>query len=163
MPRIVPHYAECMVESSSRSGNPVSDAIFRAARSHKSLAARLLRPVGLRPGQELVLMTLWHDGPQRMVDLVQTLDSDAPSMTRSIARLEAAGLVQRRSSPHDRRATIVEASQASLALRPTVEAAWDRLEAMTASGLSAEQQTTLRELLGLVEAGLTAEEAGDEQ
>jgi DNA-binding MarR family transcriptional regulator len=143
-----------MVEQSSRSANPVSDAIFRTARLHKSLAARLLRPLGLRPGQELVLMSLWHDGPQRMVDLVQTLDSDAPSMTRSIARLEKVGLVRRHSSPDDRRVSIVEASEASLPLRPAVEAAWAELEALSASALSPAQQEQLRDLLARVEASL---------
>ncbi|BDZ40181.1 hypothetical protein GCM10025863_27950 [Microbacterium suwonense] len=88
----------------------MSHAVFRVARLHKSLAARLLRETGLRPGQELVLMALWRDGPQRLVDLVRRLESDAPSMTRSIARLEKAGLVQRQTSATDRRAVIVEAT-----------------------------------------------------
>ena len=70
------------------SDQPLSRAIFRVARAHKTLAARLLRGAGLRPGQELVLMTLWDDGPQRQVDLVERLESDAGTMTRSLARLE---------------------------------------------------------------------------
>jgi MarR family transcriptional regulator, organic hydroperoxide resistance regulator len=80
-------------------GGPMSHAIFRVARLHKSLAGRLLRETGLYPGQELVLMTLWAGGAQRMSDLAEAVDSDAPSMTSSIARLEKAGLVRRAPSP----------------------------------------------------------------
>src|SRR5690606_17083302 len=126
-------------------GAPLSQAVFRLARLHKSVAAQLLRDTGLRPGQELVLMTLWDAGPQRLVDLVQTLDSDAPTMTRSIARLERAGLVARSRSPHDGRVVIVQATEKSLPLRPQVDAAWARLEHLTAGSASEQRQA---ELLG---------------
>jgi DNA-binding MarR family transcriptional regulator len=117
--------------------HPLSRAIFRLARVHKNLAARLLRDAGLHPGQELVLMALWENGPQRQVDLVEALESDAGTMTRSIARLENVGLVRRSPSPVDRRAMIVELTEAGRALRARVEAAWDELERVTAGGLPA--------------------------
>jgi len=37
---------------------PVSAAIFEMARSHRALAARLLRQLGLDPGQEILIMQL---------------------------------------------------------------------------------------------------------
>lgn len=135
---------------------PLSSAIFRVARLHKSLAARLLRESGLHPGQELVLMTLWRDGPQRQVDLVRTLDSDAPTMARSIARLEKAGLVRRSPSPSDGRATIVEATEASLPLRERVERAWATLERLTTAALSQRRASEALALLAELEAGLQA-------
>lgn len=101
-------------------------------------------------------MTLWRDGPQRMVDLAQTLDSDAPTVTRSIARLEKSGLVTRHLSPDDRRAVIIAASESSHELRPAVETAWARLEASTADALTAEQRRELLRLLSLVETALSA-------
>jgi MarR family transcriptional regulator, organic hydroperoxide resistance regulator len=140
---------------------PLSQAIFRAARLHKALAGRLLRAAGLRPGQELVLMTLWQTGPQRLVDLVQTLDSDAPTMTRSISRLEKAGLVSRRPSPDDRRVTIVQATDASLSLRAKVERAWLELERLTVGELPAERQAEILKALANLEANLTRAHESD--
>jgi MarR family transcriptional regulator, organic hydroperoxide resistance regulator len=133
---------------------PVSSAVFRVARAHKALAARLLRETGLRPGQELVLMTLWERGPQRQVDLVDSLDSDAPTMARSIARLERAGLVRRRPSPTDGRAVIVEASEDALALRQQVESAWVELERVTAGRMPAKRRTEVLAMLAELEANL---------
>lgn len=133
---------------------PLSEAVFRLARLHKSVAAQLLRDTGLRPGQELVLMTLWTSGPQRLVDLVNTLDSDAPTMTRSIARLEKAGLVARSRSPHDGRAVIVQATDASLSLRPQVDAAWATLERLTIGAASPMRQAELIVALQELEAHL---------
>lgn len=135
---------------------PVSHAIFRVARLHKALAGRLLRESGLHPGQELVLMALWADGPQRQVDLVEKVESDAPTMARSLARLEKAGLVGRRPSPTDGRAVIVEATPASDALRAGVEAAWAELERLTAGSLSPRQQADVLAALATLESGLAA-------
>lgn len=136
------------------SAAPLSHAVFRVARLHKSIAARLLRESGLRPGQELVLMTLWHSGPQRLVDLVQTLDSDAPTMTRSIARLERAGLVRRSRSATDRRAVLVEATKQSLSIRGAVDSAWAELERLTVGDASAERIGEILQALGELEARL---------
>jgi DNA-binding MarR family transcriptional regulator len=145
-----------MREQRGFSAGPMSHAVFRVARLHKSLAGQLLRESGLRPGQELVLMTLWAGGPQRQVDLVEALESDAPTIARSIARLEKAGLVARTPSPSDGRAVIVEATEAAAALRAKVEAAWAELERVTVGHLSPAQQAAVLHHLDLLEANLAA-------
>jgi DNA-binding MarR family transcriptional regulator len=145
-----------MSDEMASGAGPLSHAVFRVARLHKSLAGRLLREVGLHPGQELVLMRLWADGPQRQVDLVEALDSDAPTMARSIARLEKADLVHRTPSPTDGRALIVEATDRSLALREKVEHAWAELERLTVGDLSAARQAEIMDALGLLESSLAA-------
>lgn len=65
---------------------PLSHAIFRVARLHKMFAGQLLRETGLYPLQELLMMRLWVERPQRQIDLVRSLDSDAPTMARTVAR-----------------------------------------------------------------------------
>lgn len=144
-----------MIESTGAPGvGPMSHAIFRVARLHKSLAGRLLRDIGLHPGQELVLMTLWVDGPQRQVDLAKAIDSDAPTMARSLARLEKVDLVRRTRSDADRRVVLVEATEASRDLRPKVESVWRELEQLTVGALSAREQADVMRSLRLVETTL---------
>jgi len=133
---------------------PVSHAVFRVARLHKALAGSLLRDLGLHPGQELVLIALWTGGPQRQVDLVEATDTDAPSMARSIARLERSGLVRRTRSTTDRRAVVVEATTQSLRLRPAVEEAWRELERATMGDMTPEEQQEVVGALALLEANL---------
>src|SRR4051794_10349874 len=137
----------------------MSHAIFRVARAHKAIAGRLLREAGLYPGQELVLMALWTRGPQRMIDLATAVESDAPSLTRSVARLEKAGLVTRTPSPSDRRVMIVAPTEASLAFRAKVEDAWRELEQHTSGALTAAQRGHALANLALLEAALPAETA----
>ncbi|GGU47683.1 hypothetical protein GCM10010211_09610 [Streptomyces albospinus] len=123
-------------------GGPVSHAIFRLARLHRMFAGQLLRRIGLHPGQELVMMHLWELGPQRQTDLVRLMDSDAATMTRTVQRLEQAGFVRRRPSPTDKRASLIEPTVASHALRHEVERIWSQLEDLSTAGMSADEQTT---------------------
>jgi DNA-binding MarR family transcriptional regulator len=93
------------------------------------------------------MMRLWDEGPQRQVDLVRNLDSDAPTVNRSVRRLEQAGFVRRAPSPTDRRAAIIEATPASMSLRKEVQRVWSDLEALTAGDMSEdERQQTLTAL-----------------
>lgn len=132
----------------------LSSAILRVARLHRALAGQLLREVGLHPGQELVMMQLWDRGPQRQVDLVRMLASDAATMTRTIQRLERAGFVRRSLSETDRRVTIVEATPASMGVRRQVDALWSRLEDVTAGDLGEEDRAEVVRLLDRIEANL---------
>ncbi len=137
---------------------PVSHAIFRVARLHKMFAGQLLREIGLYPGQELLMMRLWDHGPQRQVDLVNTLESDAPTVARTVRRLERAGFVRRTPSPSDGRATIVEATRASLPLKRAVERIWAELETITVGALEGPQRARVLDDLRLLEAHLLAAE-----
>jgi DNA-binding MarR family transcriptional regulator len=140
--------------SAARTGR-ISHAIFRVARLHRMLAGQLLRRVGLHPGQELVMMHLWEQGPQRQADLVRLLDSDAATMTRTVRRLEHAGFVRRRPCPTDKRAALIETTPAGHALRGAVEEVWAELEARTVADLSPEDQDTALLVLERFEENLT--------
>ncbi|MEV5834204.1 MarR family winged helix-turn-helix transcriptional regulator [Nocardia sp. NPDC052112] len=132
----------------------LNHAIVRVARLHRLLAGQLLRRVGLHPGQELVMMQLWDRGPQRQTDLVRMLGSDAATMTRTIQRLEHAGFVRRRACDTDKRATIIEPTPASQALRREVEDIWAELENSVTAGLTPEQQSAALEVLDQIEGSL---------
>lgn len=139
--------------AAARSG-PISHAIFRLARIHRTSAGQLLRPIGLHPNQELLMMQLWDAGPQRQADLVAMLDSDSATITRTIQRLERAGFVRRRPSTSDRRVTIVEPTAASQALRREVERVWNRLEELTVDGLDDDERRVALQVLERLESNL---------
>ncbi|WP_433262802.1 MarR family winged helix-turn-helix transcriptional regulator [Actinosynnema sp. CS-041913] len=118
------------------------------------LAGQLLRRAGLHPGQELVMMRLWDCGPQRQADLVGVLDSDSATMTRTVQRLERAGFVRRVPDPTDRRATIIEPTAASQALRREVERIWEELEGATTDGCDPGERADILRVLERLECNL---------
>ncbi|MEV0265590.1 MarR family winged helix-turn-helix transcriptional regulator [Streptomyces sp. NPDC050617] len=131
-----------------------SHAVPRIARLHRAAAGRLLRRVGLHPGQEFLMMLLWDQGPQRQAELIKTLALDASTVTRMVQRLEQAGLVTRTPDPVDGRAMRVEATESGHALRADVERAWLELEEQTLAGLGADERRELTRLLARVEGNL---------
>lgn len=140
-----------MSEPASAAGGPISHAIFRLARLHKELAGQLLRDIGLYPGQELLLMQLWDGGPQRQVDVIRIIDSDAATMTRSVQRLERAGLVRRTRNAADKRSVIIAATPESEPLRRKVEAVWKALEQRTVAQMTRAQRVEALRVLNSLE------------
>ena len=135
---------------------PVSNALIRTTRLHRLRARQLLQRLGLHVGHELLLMHLWDLGPQRQADLAAEFDTDSASMTRTVQRLEHAGLVTRRPDPDDGRATLVEITSAGLALCGRIEQLWAQLEADTTAAMNASQQQLLLSGLSILENNLAA-------
>ena len=142
-------------QPSAAANGPVSNAIIRITRLHIARARQLFRAVGLHPGQELLLMHLWDNGPQRQSDLAATFDTDSAAMTRSVQRLERAGFVRRTPDPSDGRATLVDMTPAGTALRGQIEQIWAQLEQDTTAGIPATRQRALLRDLEQIEANLT--------
>ncbi|MFI9148864.1 MarR family winged helix-turn-helix transcriptional regulator [Streptomyces sp. NPDC053367] len=136
---------------------PVSHALSRTARLHRTAAAGLLRGLGLYPGQELVMMHLWEQGPSRQSDLIKMLDLDPSTITKMLQRLEQAGHVRRLPDPADRRAILVRATERSGGLLTEVARAWGTLEERTLAGLSATEREQFLALLLKAEGNLCAE------
>lgn len=126
---------------------PVSFSIFALARSHRALAANLLREMGLFPGQEIMLMQLWQKDNQSQNSLGKTLCLDHSTVAKSVRRLEDSGLVTRSRSQEDKRVTIVSLTQAGRDLMVKVLDAWSRLETITTDGLTEQEKTLFLNLV----------------
>jgi DNA-binding MarR family transcriptional regulator len=63
---------------------------------------------GLSHGQLTALASVTKHGPLRLAELAQIESVSAPATTRTVAELEARGLVQRRADPDDGRAALIE-------------------------------------------------------
>ena len=91
--------------------DPASVAAFRAMlglmRRHRQLMSQVLSGRDLHPGQAGCLGVLLTHGELSQSDLAEHLAISRPGVTRLLQRLERAGLVNRRSDPHDQRQALV--------------------------------------------------------
>jgi DNA-binding MarR family transcriptional regulator len=128
-----------------------ADAINQAIRllslRHRARAAALLAPLGLHPGQEVLLLELARTGPMIQAQLSEALGSEPPSVTIMASKLEAAGHIHRKPAPSDKRASIVELTDSGKALADQVKQLWCALAEETVTGLPAE---TVAELPGVL-------------
>ncbi|MEU6983426.1 MarR family winged helix-turn-helix transcriptional regulator [Streptomyces sp. NPDC046324] len=145
---------------SAAQGGPVSHGLSRVARLHRIAAGRLLKEIGLFPGQEFLMMCLWDRGPARQSELIKAMGLDPSTVTKMLQRLEQSGHVRRTPDPSDRRAVLVEAADDGGELRTGVADAWTGLEEYTLAGLTPAERTELTRLLAKVEGNLCAETDG---
>ncbi|MCF3642263.1 MarR family transcriptional regulator [Rhizobium sp. TRM95111] len=134
-------------------------AIVQAARSMRTVLSRNLLESGLYAGQDGVLLALGENGGMTAGALAAHLGVKAPTMTRTIGRLEAQGFVEKRPDSDDGRLTVVHLTPAGRAsLRAIVEAS--RIsEEQALEGLSDKETRTLLKLLRAVDDNLRSPNA----
>lgn len=110
-----------------------------------------LRPHGLTFAryEALVLLTFSRQGTLPMRVMGERLQLHPTSVTNIVDRLQAGDLVRRTPHPTDRRATLVEITDAGSALLKEATKSVTAID-FGLSGLTPDQETQLTELLGLV-------------
>src|SRR4051812_36585626 len=76
-----------------------------------------LMPAGVLPGQLPVLLALYDDDGPTQADLARRLAVEQPTMASTLARMERAGLIERRADEDDSRRARVHLTERSRALR----------------------------------------------
>jgi DNA-binding MarR family transcriptional regulator len=118
---------------------PMSYAIFQLARAHRARAAAMLREMDLHPGQELLLMQLLDRDGQTQSELLDSVGLDHSTVSKSLRRMQDAGLLIREPAEHDRRVMVVHLTDKGRAMREPLAAMWRALEETSALNLSAQQ------------------------
>jgi DNA-binding MarR family transcriptional regulator len=121
----------------------VSYAIFQLARAHRGYAAALLRQLDLHPGQELVLMHLHDRDGQTQSELLASIGLDHSTISKTLRRMQDAGLLFREPAAHDRRVMVVRLTEKGRAMREPIAAMWRTLEETSTLNLSPQQAEDL--------------------
>ncbi|WP_327694680.1 MarR family winged helix-turn-helix transcriptional regulator [Streptomyces sp. NBC_00459] len=118
---------------------PMSYAIFQLARAHRARAAAMLREMDLHLGQELLLMHLLDRDGQTQSELLESVGLDHSTVSKSLRRMQDAGLLLREPAQHDRRVMVVHLTDKGRAMREPLAAMWRTLEETSARNLTAQQ------------------------
>lgn len=121
---------------STAAGGPMSYAIFQLARAHRARAAAMLREMDLHPGQELLLMHLLDRDGQTQSELLDAVGLDHSTVSKSLRRMQDAGLLVREPADHDRRVMVVHLTNKGQAMREPIAAMWRALEEISARNLT---------------------------
>jgi DNA-binding MarR family transcriptional regulator len=117
------------------------------------LGRRLRQEAGgeLSPSQSAALVTIAAHGPLTPSELAQRERVQRPTATRVLARLEAAGLVDRAGDPADRRSTLISATAAGRTLLAAQRERKDAYLARRLDGLAPDELATLDRAAALLE------------
>jgi DNA-binding MarR family transcriptional regulator len=116
------------------------------------------------PAQYLVLALLYGEEPMTLSDLAGSQRTRLPTLTRTVNRLEAMGLVTRRRSPADARAVLVRLTRAGRALVTRIRTEDMAYLASRVAELDAESRVVLLRALGVIDRIVSdlADEAGSQ-
>jgi MarR family transcriptional regulator, organic hydroperoxide resistance regulator len=128
---------------------PLSFSVFALARAHRAYAAQILRGMGLHPGQELLLMQLLDRDGQTQSELLDAVGLDHSTVSKSLRRMQEAGLLTRAPAEHDRRVLRVYLTDKGRAMREPLDAMWSRLEQVSVAGLG---EDAVRQFVATAEA-----------
>ncbi|MEV6067139.1 MarR family transcriptional regulator [Nocardia sp. NPDC052001] len=124
------------------------DLFLRTAKRIRHSQMANLAPLGLTPAQARALRTLSRAAePLRMSDLAERLGIVPRSATTVVDALEAAGLLTRTPDPTNRRATLVELTDAGRTLLTRMSEARVQAARDLFSTLSPDRRETLRDIL----------------
>jgi DNA-binding MarR family transcriptional regulator len=118
--------------------------LWRVIKLHRSRAHAVLDQLGLYRGQNFVLEVLWEQEGLMQSELAERTLVQPATITTSLQRMEAAGLVERRPDPRDQRVIRVYLTEDGRALAEPVRAAWRQLEQRTFAGFTPEEREELR-------------------
>ena len=102
---------------------------------------------GLTSAQFCVLIKLFEGDGLTQTELADRLYIENPTLVRTLDRLEASGLIERRRSPKDRRAYHVYLLPKGRGLRNVIEKAGGEMNKKAIEGLTPQEVNDVRRLL----------------
>lgn len=149
--------------------NVVMNRLQSAARLSRTVLASRLNGHGFYAGQDQIMLALNHQDGQSPSELATRLGVRPPTITKTINRLQAQGVLEKRASQEDARQTHIFLTDSGRETIKAIEKSVKKTEKQALRGLDKKEQKSLAKLLSRVEANLAgaiemdAEEEGDEE
>ncbi len=139
----------------------LAQSITQAARSMRTALSHNLAASGLYAGQDGVILALAQEGSMTPGQIAQKLGVKAPTMTRTIGRMEAQGFVERSAGNGDGRLTLVKLTESGAQSVEHINTSLAACGARAVEGLSAKDVKNVVKLLRAIDANLQAFELID--
>lgn len=130
--------------------NPLFHILFQQNRYLVKQLNDVLKQYGLFSSQWTVLFLLHQNGPMTLTAIWKYLDVEAPTVTRTVTRLETLGWVERVQGA-DKREKMIDLSTKAMEQFSQIEASVVSFERKMAEHLTEEEQALLIQLLKKME------------
>lgn len=141
----------------------LSPALTQAARSMRTVLTRSLADSGLYAGQDSVILALAEEDGLPAGSLAQKLGVKAPTITRTIGRMEAQGFVERRADAEDARLTKVYLTESGRNTVSQINASALACDSLATRGFSEKEIRVMVRLLKTIDGNLQAGEDDAEE
>jgi DNA-binding MarR family transcriptional regulator len=125
----------------------IAYSLIHLIKEHRRHADEELQKLGLHAAQEFVLFLLWEEDGLSQSRLAARLKLELPTITKSVQRMERAGLVERRADRQDTRVSRVYLTEAGRALYEPAKQVWKNLDARICLHMTETEQLLFRRLI----------------
>ncbi|MFN7101836.1 MAG: MarR family winged helix-turn-helix transcriptional regulator [Pseudorhizobium sp.] len=136
------------------SPSDLATSVTQVARAMRTALSRSLAESGLYAGQDGVILALSGEDGLTAGELAGRLGVKAPTMTRTISRMEAQGFVERRGDGEDGRLTVVFLTEQGRSTVEQIERSVTDCSAAAVQDFSDKEIKSLLRLLKAMEANL---------
>jgi DNA-binding MarR family transcriptional regulator len=133
-----------------------------AARATRTALAARLTTHGFYAGQEQVMIALSQEEGLTPGQLATRLGVRPPTITKTVARLQAQGMVEKRNSVSDQRQAIIQLSEQGREAIRAIEKSIRKTEKQAFQGIDKKEQKQLSKLLARIEANLAGAKPAEE-
>jgi MarR family transcriptional regulator, organic hydroperoxide resistance regulator len=133
----------------------VGYALVQACRAHYTRVRVLLNKLGLHPGQEMFLLSLWEEEGLAQTELADRLHVQRATVTNTVTRLEAVGLVRRQPDVEDGRIYRIYLTEEGKKVHEATRSIWLEMESAITNGLGDDEMSALTDLLARVTTNLS--------
>lgn len=144
-------------EAPEFNAHELAQSITQTARSMRTVLSRSLTDSGLYAGQDGVILLLSREDGLAPGQIAQRLGVKAPTMTRTIGRMEAQGFVTRGTDDSDGRLTKVHLTELGLKSVALIDQSVDACGRQATRDMSAKEIKSLMKLLKVVDRNLHGE------
>lgn len=123
-------------------------AFWNAKRAMAEASEVAYRRHGVHAGQQFILRELWREDGLTPGQIAGRLDLATPTVTKMTSRMEAAGLVERRPHPSDRRLVRIHLTGRGRALQDVMSHEVQQVTERALRTLTPEERAQLVRLLG---------------
>ncbi len=131
---------------------------FNFMHLHRQVSEEFMDGIELYHGQLPILEFIKHHPGCMQSEVAEGLHVSAPSITNSLKRMEANGLVKRVVDANDARRFTLGLSEKGMDISDKVRANFDRMDEKTIGNLSKEEQEQLSVIMDKLIQGLSKEE-----
>ncbi|MCO5064911.1 MAG: MarR family transcriptional regulator [Rhizobiaceae bacterium] len=145
--------------------NVVMNRLQSTARLSRTVLAARLNGHGFYAGQDQIMLALNHLDGQSPSELATRLGVRPPTITKTINRLQAQGVLEKRASTDDARQTHIFLTESGRETIKSIEKSVKKTEKQALRGLDKKDQKSLSRYLAKIEAnlaGATAVEPDDD-
>lgn len=133
----------------------ISFLLVQAAKEHRGCMEYSFSELGVRVGQDMVLLRLWKEDGLSPTELANRLRVEPATVSRVLNRMEKSELVTRKRNPEDARSFKVYLTDRGRSLQEPVSSSWNQIEAQMLEGLTRDEQVSLRRSLARVRDNLS--------